>query len=347
MDFTDDLTVALEMEREPRPAPAEFDERPIDPGSVQVNAAQSSPEARKKFQRPTPIDLMKAMSQKPPPLDFILPGLLAGTVGALVSPGGTGKSMLGLELLLQVGIGLDLCGFAAGQKFPTGKVVFLAAEDPQAAIEHRIHQVGQYLTPDQRQALANACTVAPLMGYGVNIMEPEWFEYLDEMAQGSRLVLIDTLRRVHTADENDSSEMAQVVGTMERVTTRRNTAILFLHHANKTAALNGQGDQQQASRGSSVLVDNIRWQGYLAGMSSEEAKAANVPENARGFYVRSGISKQNYGAPLEPVWMRRAEGGVLVPWEPPKKSQRELRADAAYDAADSRRQRRESKIATL
>ncbi|WP_223940026.1 helicase RepA family protein, partial [Aeromonas caviae] len=38
-----------------------------------------------------------------------------------------------------------------------------------------------------------------------------------------------------------------------------------LRHASKGAAMMGAGDQQQASRGSSVLVDNIRWQSYLSG----------------------------------------------------------------------------------
>lgn len=34
------------------------------------------------------LDIMAAFTNEPPELDFIWPGFLAGTVGALVAPGG-------------------------------------------------------------------------------------------------------------------------------------------------------------------------------------------------------------------------------------------------------------------
>ncbi len=42
-----------------------------------------------------PINILEAFAAPPPPLDYVLPNMVAGTVGALVSPGGAGKSMLG------------------------------------------------------------------------------------------------------------------------------------------------------------------------------------------------------------------------------------------------------------
>ena len=107
--------------------------------------------------------------------------------------------------------------------------------------------------------------------------------------------------------------MAHLVGILEGIARRTGCAIVFLHHASKSAAINGQGDMQQASRGSSVLVDNIRWQMYLAGASKDEAKTLDIDEELRGYFVRTGVSKQNYGPPVADVWMRRSEGGVLIP----------------------------------
>ena len=46
------------------------------------------------------------------------------------------------------------------------------------------------------------------------------------------------------------------------------------------------GDAQQASRGSSVLTDNARFQGNLVGMSQGEAKEFDVDESRRRFFVR-------------------------------------------------------------
>ena len=75
----------------------------------------------------------------------------------------------------------------------------------------------------------------------------------------------------------------------------------------------GAGDQQQASRGSSVLVDNIRWQAYLSGMTAAEAETWGVDDNQRPYFVRFAVSKANYGSPFHERWLRRHEGGVLKP----------------------------------
>jgi hypothetical protein len=42
------------------------------------------------------IDVADCFLTEPQPLDFVLPGFLAGTVGGLVSPGGVGKSTFAL-----------------------------------------------------------------------------------------------------------------------------------------------------------------------------------------------------------------------------------------------------------
>jgi RecA-family ATPase len=109
--------------------------------------------------------------------------------------------------------------------------------------------------------------------------------------------------------------MADVIGRMEAMAWKRACSIAFLHHTNKSSAMNAQGEMQQASRGSSVLVDNIRWQMYLAGCTKEEAKSFDIDETRRGYFVRTGVSKQNYGPPVAEVWMRRTDGGVLIPAE--------------------------------
>lgn len=117
----------------------------------------------------------------------------------------------------------------------------------------------------------------------------------------------------HIEEENASGPMAQVIGRMEAIAADTGCSIVFLHHASKGAAMMGAGDQQQASRGSSVLVDNIRWQSYLSSMTSAEAEEWGVDDDQRRFFVRFGVSKANYGAPFADRWFRRHDGGVLKP----------------------------------
>ena len=90
-------------------------------------------------------------------------------------------------------------------------------------------------------------------------------------------------------------------------------AVLFVHHTSKSAAFQEAGDLQQASRGSSVLVDNVRWQAYLATMTKKEAQQLGVSPDQSQHYVRFGVSKSNYVPPLPERWLMRGEGGVLHP----------------------------------
>lgn len=257
------------------------------------------------------LDLMEAFTESPPPIDYVLPSMVAGTVGALVSPGGVGKSMLILQLAAQIAGGPDLLDVG---ELPTGPVVYLPAEDPPVAIHYRLHALGAHLTAKQRQTVADGLLIESLIGKSPNIMNPGWREFLKRAAEGRRLMILDTLRRFHHEEENASGPMAQVIGHMEAIAIDTGCSIVFLHHTSKGVAMMGSGDQQHASRGSSVLVDNIRWQSYLSGMTQAEAEVWGVDVGQRRNFVRFGVSKANYGAAFsDEYWFRRHEGGILKP----------------------------------
>ena len=139
-----------------------------------------------------PINILEAFAAAPPPLDYVLPNMVAGTVGALVSPGGAGKSMLALQLAAQIAGGPDLLEVG---ELPTGPVIYLPAEDPPTAIHHRLHALGAHLSAEERQAVADGLLIQPLIGSLPNIMAPEWFGGLKRAAEGRRLMVLDTLRR--------------------------------------------------------------------------------------------------------------------------------------------------------
>ncbi len=257
------------------------------------------------------VPIEPAFTRPPDPVDYVLPSMVAGTVGALVAPGGAGKSMLALELAINVAGGADLLGLGPQ---PLGKTVYLTAEDPRPAIEHRLFAIAGYLEKIELAVVAHGLKIYTLFGARTDVMEPEWFDKICQLAgTGCRLLILDTLRRFHREEENDSGGMTKVVAQLEALATRVGCSVLFLHHASKAAAIAGVGDEQQASRGSSVLVDNIRWQGYVAGMSRKEAKEKVIDEEKRGRFARFGISKANYGPLLAERWFRRHEGGVLLP----------------------------------
>lgn len=258
-----------------------------------------------------PLNLLEVMHTTQAEFDFVLPGMLAGTVGSLVSPGGVGKSFFALQLALLVGTGHDLLGLDHPVKI--GRVAMLCLEDPEDALRHRIHALGKYLPPEVRAKMHEQVQIFALLGKKTNIFDPPFFGWVQQAARGTRLVIIDTLRRVHSEDENDAAKMSDLLARLEQIAEQERCAILFLHHTTKNAALGGQTDVQQASRGSSVLTDNIRWQSYLAVMTDGEASKHGVQKDERRRHVRFGVSKQNYGPPLDELWLERGQGGVLGP----------------------------------
>ena len=267
------------------------------------------------------IDVLAAFESDPPVLDFIWPGFLAGTVGALVAPGATGKSFWALEAAMSVACsvaGGDLVGLTPRH---TGPVLYLAGEDPEVALIRRIHAIGKHLAGDARAAIAEGLTLEPIMGKGFNVMNARQFERLVECSQGRRLVVLDTLSRIHQLDENSNSDMTQLVGRLEQLASQTGASVLYLHHVSKGSAREGAADQQQAARGASALIDNARWCGYVSTMTHDESKRLSdrscdrqpIGHDRRGFFVRFGISKQNYDPIAQERWFQRQEGGVLLP----------------------------------
>lgn len=259
---------------------------------------------------PSRVNVADCFVTKPQPYDFVLPGLLAGTVGLLTSPGGTGKSLLALQLSCAIGSGVDHLGFGSYQD---GSVLFFAGEDPPESLHHRLYDIGNQYSQPKRDLIASRLDIRCTVGLGADLMDGSWFDWISDQAKGRRLVVIDTLSRFHSLDENSAADAKRIMMRLEKVAHETACAILVLHHVSKSSALTGQGDAQQAARGSSVFIDNARWGSFLAVMSKPEADNLKVSEAERRKFVRWNINKQNYSAPIPDTWFERGVGGVLVP----------------------------------
>lgn len=266
-----------------------------------------------------PIDLLAAFENQPPALDFIWPGFLAGTVGALVAPGATGKSFWALEATMSVACsvaGGDLLGLDLKK---TGPVIYLAGDDPQSALVSRAHAIGHHLEPAARESVAANLVLEPIMGKRLNVMDDGGLHWIIERCMGARLIVVDTLSRIHTLDENSNGNMAHLLTTLEYIADTTGASLLYLHHISKFSARDGQAEQQQAARGASALIDNARWCGYLARMTEDESKRLSdspqdlrpIGSDRRDHFVKFGVSKQNYDVRSKVNWFERQEGGVL------------------------------------
>jgi len=266
------------------------------------------------------LDIGAAFTKKLPPRDYVLPGLVAGTVGALVAPGGTGKSMLALQIA---------CAVASDQKQANttglgierhGRVLYLNLEDPPSEIEYRLASLASRFDKTTRESVSEGLHMSPLMGVPTDVMNERTMKVLLKEAQDTRLVIVDTLTRAHGLDENDNGQMSRLVTHLERVVRETGAALLYLHHTSKAATLSGQGSTAQAARGASVLTDNPRFCGNLVTMSDAEAGTLTdmnhggaIGAEWRHRYVRYETPKVSYGEAQSTRWYRRADGGILEP----------------------------------
>lgn len=257
------------------------------------------------------IDIKAAFETEPKPQDFIIPGFLAGTVGALIAPGSTGKSFWAMQLACLISSSKEdanTLGLTVGGH---GKVCYLSLEDPASELERRLFRVGQNFSNETRDSIADSFELNSLMGMQFNIMRDELRKNLIKKTEGYRLIIIDTLSRAHLLDENNNGEMSSLLVALDSICRATGASILFLHHTSKASTLNGLGGLAQASRGASALIDNARWCGNLVKMTEEEANKLGISNKAE--YVKFELGKINYGEDVGATWYKREKGGVLKP----------------------------------
>lgn len=284
------------------------------------------------------LDVDHAFRNRPAELDFVLPGLVSGTVGTLVSPGGVGKSILALESAMSIAAGQDLFSLWSlngRQPIHQGKVVIVAVEDPALVLQQRVHTLGLHLSEEDRQAISRNLQILPAFGLGFTITQigevglqqslvmAAFHKWLVACVEKPRLVVFDTLNRcLGGASENSSSDMSLVMTTVEQMCRSTGCAALIVHHANKAAATSGNGHSQFAIRGSSAITDNSRFQANLSVMSEASAKSRGITDEVERLkWVRFDVSKANYAPPIGALWLRRDQGGALWGALPPPELQ--------------------------
>jgi len=121
------------------------------------------------------LDLRALAATEPTPYDQVLPGFLRGTVGALVSPGGTGKSIFTLEatatIACSVAGGIDLPGIGIKS---SGRGVYLAGEDPIVALHHRFHDLIQHYPKAAQEAIFNNLDLHGMIDCDRDLMNDKW-----------------------------------------------------------------------------------------------------------------------------------------------------------------------------
>lgn len=251
------------------------------------------------------LSISEFINTMPPEIDRVFNGFPAGTVGVLASQAGLGKSMFILEVLTAVATGYDVSDGAINIG-KVGKCSYISLEDPAQVLHRRIFHLGAFLHPELRQKLEENLSIYSNTEIfelvDVNgVINQKNVDELRRIAEGQRFVVVDTLRRCHSADENKAGHMSTLLQVFEVIAKETGCAFLLVHHTGKT-----EGNK---SRGSSVLYDNIRYQINLEPVSKKDAGKIGVADHSR--LVKLVNTKSNY-APIErEKLLIRIDHGVL------------------------------------
>lgn len=304
--------------------------------TLRIESLVFEPPAALDATRPKPRNWLLRDSRKPNH-DGVFP---LGKVGMLVAEGGAGKTMALIQLALAIASGskwLDVFSV----RHP-GRVLFLLGEEDQEELHRRL-----YAASGGRVTRSDGTIVSmPLAGIPCSFLsrsdrgaEPSTSGFATALlayaaANGPwDLVCVDPLSRFAGLDaETDNASATRFVQTLEALATATGASVLVSHHTAKVARGGGEVSSA-AARGSTGLTDGTRW---VATLSVQRGLGGTEDAEAReriGEVVKFVVSKNNYALHPEPVLLRRAEGGRLVPLD---KADRELVA-VASDAGAMRR----------
>jgi RecA-family ATPase len=272
-------------------------------------------------------------SQPLPPLDFVIPGLLAGTGGLIVGSGGVGKTNLALHIGIGCALGKPICaGTDDTALYPAsagGQVVVILGEDPEPIILHRQQALirGLGLTQTQCGLLDETLEIYSAADFDLSLLQksPSTGEHIEltflkrveQMCQGRRLLILDPLLFFAGGlDESSNGDMGALMRALNRVAHRTGCAILVLHHTGKSGASGEGADSWEKARGASALTTAVRLQINLTTPTAADCEKYGIPETDRGYYARVYQAKANYSAPRDPVWLHKGSGGVLSATRP-------------------------------
>lgn len=219
-------------------------------------------------------------------LDYVVEGVIrAASLTEIMAYGASGKSWLATDLMISVALGKPWLG-----RFPT--------KQGQALIWD--YENGSYEERRRAQAVAKSRGERKVDGIGIVSMptvymhEQVFTAYMQQVAKGRAVVIIDTLKAGNPGiDENDSN-MRVGLDSLRRVGEQTGCAFVVLVHSKKRGNKSDEVDPRELGRGSSAIFD--------------AADTVLAVEYTKGEPMRVSQSKSRMGRSVEPFQVEIWDG---------------------------------------
>jgi KaiC/GvpD/RAD55 family RecA-like ATPase len=186
------------------------------------------------------------LTSEPPPVRWLVDRFICrGDIHLLIGEPGVGKSWITMALAVAVANGdSTFLGHAVGEH---GRVLYVDEENPEDLIYSRFAKLGlDRPTARNIRYLSNAGIRLDRQDADVLVEEALDFE--------PALVVLDSLTRFHTEDENHAGAMAALFnGAIKPLARETGAAVVLIHHANKTDS----NSSYRRSRGSGDITASV------------------------------------------------------------------------------------------
>jgi len=239
-------------------------------------------------------------------LDWLINSMIpANTVTLLSGDGGTGKSLLALNLAISVASGGKLSWL--GLKPQQGKALYIGAEDDINEMHRRINRMCiernalEYseLNDLHLASLSNRDALLSTVDPKTNLLYPtELFSDIVTKidAERPRLVILDTLADLYAGNENDRAQSRMFIGQLRKVSVDYQTTIVLLSHPSLTGMASGTG-----TSGNTAWSNSVRSRLYMQRIKEDGYEA---DKSARKLTVM----KSNYGETGTEILMHYVDG---------------------------------------
>lgn len=187
-------------------------------------------------------DFVRAKIPEPPFL--VKPFFPSGGLCLLHGKRGIGKSMLTMALARSVATGEPFLGMFEARK---GTVVVIQLDMVESVFHDRLQVDPEFYAFDDWYTLTGVASVARATP------KTEWVEQI--VAVQPDLIIIDTLRKAHSWDENSSDTPARFYAKLRELFGF--TAVVMIHHDRKSQSDSSGLEAAESFRGSGAWLDDV------------------------------------------------------------------------------------------
>lgn len=241
-----------------------------------------------------------------PEREWLVDDLIPDRTVSLVSgDGGTGKSLLALQLAVAAATG----GWWIGRRVRPGRAIYLSAEDDEDELHRRLADImraerGQ-LADLEHLTLRSLAGEDALLAVDTHVALAasslmDELEAAAEAEQDVRVIVLDTLADLYPANENDRAKVRQFIGLLRGLALRRRCSVVLLGHPSLSGLMSGSG-----SSGSTAWNNSVRSRLYLERIADGDGQDRHEPDPDRR---RLTTKKANYGRVGDEIMLTWRQG---------------------------------------